>query len=967
MVFNARSLRNKTFGVCEFLRENNCDACFITEAWIKVKDESIIAEIVDMGYEIKFKPRKGSKRGGGVCILFKPGLNISKCSTQSYKSFEVLQTTIKSSSSLIRMSTFYRTGYLGPTERTIFTDELDSYLESLVPLKGENILCGDFNIHVEDASDANTVALYSSISSYGYTQLVEGATQQAGGTLDLVFVQNEQHSNQLLKQSLFVHDICHSMTSDHNFIEFLVPFVKDQIKPRNEWRPIRNIRHIDIEHFGNDLKASLESPSVDFFNCELNDAVRIFNDTLIKTLDKHAPLIHKHFKVKRTPFTNAKLLSLRRLRRKFERRYRKYKDSNDLNMYKKLVNDVRECVKSSRNDHFRTDFSKSKGDRKQTFKVLNKMLGKTGSSDVLPDHNSEVELCNEFAKFFDTKVKNIRSGITSASPSVPYIQCLSSTRTNVKNFDEFVSLTDDDAIAVLNSLSSKQCEIDPIPTWLLKHCIRFLLPFICYIINTSLRTGVFPNDFKYSLVRPSVKDTSGDKNAFKNYRPISNLCFLSKFLEKCVLKQLLLHLDNNNLFNKFQSAYRRFHSCETAMAKITDDILNNLDSRKNTFLVFLDLSAAFDLVDHSILLNRLKNRFFIDHTVLDWFKSYLSDRNYSVKINCSISNGIITLYGVPQGSILGPILFLLYISEIESIAEMHGLNIHIFADDMQLYISFQNCNAMQSISTIENCLRHIKSWMMSNFLKINEDKTDLLMISPIRSNCDSLDDVCISFGGSIVLPSSTVTNLGVKIDSSMTFHAQINYITSKGYFYLNNFYRVADKLDHDLKVLLVTTYILPLIDYCNVVLLSATKSYVDKLQKLLNCAVRFIFNLRGRKQFLPITPYLYKLHILPVQVRIHYKLCLLVYKCINGSAPQYLSELLSQKIVYSSLRSSSDLFQLHVPIPTSKYGENAFSYAAPYQWNKLPQDIRLCSSIDMFKSSLKTYYFRQYFINSHNA
>ena len=353
----------------------------------------------------------------------------------------------------------------------------------------------------------------------------------------------------------------------------------------------------------------------------------------------------------------------------------------------------------------------------------------------------------------------------------------------------------------------------------------------------------------------------------------------------------------------------------------------------------------------------------MDGRVLCWFKSYLSERNYSVKINCSISNGIITLFGVPQGSILGPILFLLYIAEIEAIAELYGLKIHIFADDMQLYISFQNTDVLENTSIIEHCLRHIKIWMSTNFLKINESKTNLVVISPARRRYN-VDNLCISFGGNVILPSSSATNLGVKIDSSLTFHDQINVITSKGYMYLHNFYRLADKLTFELKVQLVTTYILPLIDYCNIVFVSSTKMYLNKLQKLLNSAVRFIFNLKGKKRFVSITPFLKKLHILPVHLRINYKLCLLVYKCIHGLAPQYLCELLAQKVCYSSLRSSSDLFALQTDVPRTVYGENAFSYIAPHRWNQLPFDIRSSTSVETFKSALKTYYFRQYFVGS---
>ena len=426
-----------------------------------------------------------------------------------------------------------------------------------------------------------------------------------------------------------------------------------------------------------------------------------------------------------------------------------------------------------------------------------------------------------------------------------------------------------------------------------------------------------------------------------------------------MLKQLITHLDTHNLFGDCQSAYRQFHGCETALTKVSNDILNNLDQNCSTFLIMLDLSAAFDTVDHCILLERLETKFHIKGTVLRWFKSYLCDRNYNVKIRCSISNGVITLYGVPQGSILGPILFLLYISEIEHIAKLYGLKLHMFADDMQLYIFFQRCDILTSISTIEHCLRHIKLWMSSNFLKVNEGKTQFLVISPKNNHCNMFNDLCISFGGSVIFPSPSAKNLGVILDANMSMTSNINAITSKGYFYLHNFYRVANKLTHDLKVTLITTYILPLLDYCNVLLFSATKTNRTKLQKLMNNAVRFIFNLSGRrKRKISITPYLKKLHFLPIEFRIVYKLCLLVFKSIHGCAPKYLSDLIVPKVMYSGLRSSNDLYCLDFSVPRSTYGEHAYSFIAPYHWNKLPVDIRMSPSVEVFKSSLKTYLFK---------
>ena len=274
-------------------------------------------------------------------------------------------------------------------------------------------------------------------------------------------------------------------------------------------------------------------------------------------------------------------------------------------------------------------------------------------------------------------------------------------------------------------------------------------------------------------------------------------------------------------------------------------------------------------------------------------------------------------------------------------------------------ISFVYINMHENVSSVEHCLRHIKSWMSLNFLKINEDKTQFLIVSPKNSMDSLLSDVCISFGGNIILPADNATNLGVKFDTSLSLDSHINGVTSKGYYYLKNFYRVADKLTFDLKAQMITTYILPLIDYCNSIFPAATQYNIDKLQKLLNSAVRFVFSLNGRRSRSSITPYLKKLHILPVNYRIKYKLCLLIYKCIQGMAPKYLCELITQKETYARLRSSDDLLALHIDIPKHTYGKHAFSHIAPVQWNMLPLDLRLTPSLDIFKKRLKTHFFIQ--------
>ena len=237
------------------------------------------------------------------------------------------------------------------------------------------------------------------------------------------------------------------------------------------------------------------------------------------------------------------------------------------------------------------------------------------------------ELPQKFGDFFTSKIILIRQKLDSAVVSPVYV---TDRVHSVPSLHVFEPVTEEFVKKICLSCNPKSCELDPVPTACLIDCLDVLLPHITHVMNTSLSSGHFPPIFKSAIVRPLLKKPSLDQNCLKNYRPVSNLSFLSKVLEKIVLSQLLDHLTHNHLLNPHQSAYRQSHSTETALLRIVNDILLGLDNDKVAILALLDLSAAFDTIDHSILLSRLQTSFGVSGTVLSWFQSYLLDRSQTV-------------------------------------------------------------------------------------------------------------------------------------------------------------------------------------------------------------------------------------------------------------------------------------------------------------------------------------------------
>ena len=379
-------------------------------------------------------------------------------------------------------------------------------------------------------------------------------------------------------------------------------------------------------------------------------------------------------------------------------------------------------------DYYRQKVDDCRGDQKQLYNVINSLLKPT-SVTPLPDHVTSFELANRFNSYFLDKVIKIRDDLDSQVGKTTSIERSSSTVTH--KFEVFKLVTPDKVRQYIAKSPSKHCKSDPIPTWLLKECVDELLPFITCMLNCSLQNGTFSDHWKDAIVMPLMKKAGAGTN-LANYRPVSNLSFISKLVERVVVDQLTSHMHVNAPLPAYQSAYRQHHSTETVLSRVTSDIFQCMGKQQVALMVLLDLSAAFDTVDHQILLNIMQRDFGLDNSVLNWLASYLSNRSQRVMISDILSDKCNINFGVPQGSCLGPVLFTAYSSSLFQVINKHLVYSHGYADDTQLVKVFspRSNDQILAIECIEDCVSDIQNWMLQHRLKLNDNKTEVIFLVP---------------------------------------------------------------------------------------------------------------------------------------------------------------------------------------------------------------------------------------------
>ena len=862
-----------------------------------------------------------------------PTTQLCKIQSKNYVSFQYQCMLFNFEPKLLIIS-IYRLQEIAFTQ---FLIDLEDLMSNHFSNSHSFLLVGDFNTHFEKTDLRDNILLSDLMSSFGLSQQVNGPTHKAGHTLDLIFLNNFE------VQSIESNPINYCV-GDHFPVLLNLCNVHNRTNRIVSRKNYRNLSGINLVEFSSDLRSQLDNLKDLDFPSHYESFSRITNETL----DRHAPLKTKTVSTKKSvPWQDSEYRSERALRRKYEKKWKQSAEINsdmhgpERDIYVQQRKKCANLATSKRSQYYSQLILNTNGDQGSLYKIVSHVLDKNKSSFILPQcDNKPVELANRFNSFYTDKVQNIRDKIPTIDSTAPLEE--STSEFAGVCLESFSSVTVEGLKQLIKGKTVKTAYNDILPRSLMKELLDTLLPYIVDLINLSLATGSMEG-VKEATIVPLLKKAGLDPEVLKNYRPVSDIVLISKLIETVVLDQFNMHTSRNNLKCHSQHGYQKFHNTETLLLKVVNDVLIGFDKNNGTILLLLDLSAAFDTVDIQKLLNILQTDFGVTGIALKWFRSFLTKRKQKVRIQDSLSDTIDVLFGVPQGSVLGPVLFNVYAQSLYKVISAAGFNTSGYADDSNARLTFA-LTFQHSVITqhLPNLMESITLWMNQFFLKINPDKTEIILfVPPSLSHRQTINGTFFR-NGTCIRFSDIVTNLGFKLDKFLTLEPYVNSTVALCYKQLKDISSIRHLIGSKQTEMLVHSVISSRLDYCNSILYGLNKSITEKFQKVQNAAARVVLKLRKRE---PIRQEITKLHWLRVNERILYKLLLLVFKCIHNMAPVELQSL----ITFRNL----DTCTLQLVFFDSVHGRRTFKYAAPRLWNSLPTEIRKIQVLSKFKSKIK--------------
>uniref|UniRef100_A0A803TMD6 Reverse transcriptase domain-containing protein n=1 Tax=Anolis carolinensis TaxID=28377 RepID=A0A803TMD6_ANOCA len=782
----------------------------------------------------------------------------------------------------------------------------------------------------------------AAMTTMGLSQVISGPTHQAGHTLDLVFVAADG------EVGVEEQNILPLSWSDHHLISLRLTVTSNLRRGGGPIKMVRPRRLMDPDGF---LRSLGDLPVMEADD-PVDALVDRYNSEMSRAIDMIAP--ERPLSLRRVtsaPWFTEELAMMKRSRRGLECHWRKTCSVSDRARARAAIRAYSAALRAARKTFTTARIASATNRPSELFRVVRELLHPPEGGGAPEDSATQ---CSEFAHHFADKVAQTRFDLDASFVAMPKEVTEAPVCSNL--WDSFQLVRPDDVDRILGAVRATTCSADPCPSWLIKSARGGLVEWFVMIINASLDQGKFPSVLKQAIVRPILKKASLDSAILNNYRPISNLPFLGKVLERVVASQLQGFLDDTDFLDPSQSGFRPGHSTETALVALVDDLRRELDRGSVTLLVLLDISAAFDTIDHGILLGRLSGMG-LGGMALSWLQSFLEGRSQLVKLGDTCSDPWPLTCGVPQGSILSPMLFNIYMKPLGEVIRSFGVRCHLYADDTQLYYSFPP-NSKEAPQILNQCLAAVMGWMRANKLKLNPDKTEVLQVS--RMSDRGIGWLPVLDGAALPLKAQ-VRSLGVLLDSALTLDAQVSAVAGRAFAQLKLVRQLRPYLVKSDLATVVHALVTSRLDYCNALYVGLPLKTARKLQLVQRSAALLLTGAYYRERS---TLLLKELHWLPFTFRTQFKVQVITYKALNGLGPSYLSDRLSPYEPARSLRSSGEaLLSLPPPSQARLVGmrERAFSVVAPRLWNSLPREIRQAPTLVAFRKSLKTWLFTQAF------
>ena len=906
-------------GLCEtFLNDAFCDS-----------------ELQLNNYQMFRKDRQTN--GGGVIVYVKTNYTCQQRPDLECDTLETIWLEIKPSN---QKSILLGYVYRPPSASTIWFDEFEKSLEKAFIENKETILLGDFNINFIKGTSINST--WNNITnSFRLSQLVSKPTRVTSTSetvIDHVYSNEPANITNIQVPCLSLSDhfpVCFNRKSTQHH----------QNGPLHNTIHYRSYKHFNEQNFLKDLECQPWSV-LDIYD-DPDDALDYFVNIFTDVMDSHLPQRERRVKYRQQPdWFNTEIADAIKSRDSAK----KHKNEDQFKFWRQKVKLLSKRAKKS---FYSRSINENKRNPRSLWRNLKELSGKSDqvyqTNYINDDDGNPIEDPLTTAETFNTFFTNIFKTVSNPPNSLnnesrDLINRFVSSKTENQNAFQLPFVAEEFILRQLQLLDeSKSTGLDGIGPRILKMSHTIIAKPLTKVLNLSIKSSKFPERFKNAKVTPIHK--KGSKSDKNNYRPISILPIISKLLERHVANSVKQFLETNELLYVRQSGFRENHSCETALTAIIDDWLSAINDKLSVGTVFLDLTKAFDLVNHSLLLCKL-NLYKFSTSSVQWFSSYLTNRSQKVCVSGHMSEAQTITAGVPQGSILGPLLFILYINDLPLHSKTESFD--MFADDTTI-----SCFG-KTISEVHNKLQSeiskVGSWCKQNCMIPNAVKTKTMYISPsnskavsshISTNFIQIQDESVSYCDSEKL-------LGVNVDQNLNWKFQAEQVLKKCNTNLYLLLRIKAFLNLHSRKLFFNAYILPYLDYCCTIWGNCSNELLNIFLKFQKRAARIILD----KSFdAPSQELFFELRWMTFADRIDYKKAILVYKSLNNICPAYMCS----KFTYSdinqphSLRSGENK-ELKVPKPNLEFFRKSLTYSGPVIWNKIPKSVRLADTLQSFKT-----------------